>query len=250
MFYVGKSMSVVVFGVSYDEQEKKRPRIDTLEPIFRFIRPPHKDNGKWRWQGLEVRDAGVKGRGVFATETIPPGLLIPYVGAMFKNLEAAVQATHVGLSEEEMDKRDRYFNRIHEYIVDAYPHALACEDDYCIAGIVNEASVQNENDFYNCVYADFTDTDFEQIPEYLQDLTEDELFEYGLFPFILVCTELEPDEELLVYYNVQNENMGYTPKPFNAEQGIFNSKNDEQFRRTYQEYEKYRLEEKLDTWRE
>jgi hypothetical protein len=88
------------------------------------------------------------GRGVFATEDIPEGLLVPYVGDLVPNHRTKNESYLMGGKVS----RDGFAD-YDELIVDADPSLPVCQNEYCITGFLNEVSV-GTHELYNCHFID------------------------------------------------------------------------------------------------
>lgn len=220
-----------------------------MEPKFRFIQTPHLSRDKtWEWPPLYVKESGGdKGLGVFASRRIEPGLVIPYVGALYRNTEEADRELRRRAGEGALGAADAYRAKTREYkpIVDAYPDSDACSNMYCVASYINEAT-SGKNEFYNCIFWNFPRSKLTHIPAYSQVSNGTQDFNSKACPFVVVCTTLEPHQELLMNYGDDVEDRGYTPKPFD---GVYSSGNNDQFSRTVERLNELLFAEEI-TWAE
>ena len=184
---------------------------------------------QYRWDPLVVRDAGPKGKGVFAARPIKAGLLIPYLGKLVT--EDAEQDDHVIRHEHA------------EFAVDANPDTEECEHDYCVAGRINEAS-EGTSELYNCVYVpafDNEDVIPVNMPDYKQTTRREDMSRDNT-PFVLVACDLNAGDELLVCYNGLDDDEhgyarnGYTPKQHQLQAGRTNAKNEQQMLETWRQF--------------
>jgi len=167
---------------------------------FRFIPPPTLINGHWTWKGLRVGKTSWGGKGLFATEHIEPGLIIPYPGVIMTK----TQAKRVNNTWQFEFARN---------VIDGNPSLPQCVEGYCIAAFTNEPSVFVESQKFNCKYQEMYRETLAKMPEY-RDVNK-------AAPFLVVMCPLAPKDELLVYYgDTYEENRrhsNYQTKIFSPE---------------------------------
>ena len=179
---------------------------------FRFIKPPTLHNGIWVWPHLYVDDAGKKGNGVFAKEDIPRGLLIPYAGELwmedeyydnkFKSDREIAYALGGRLSGMTLGDSKLALKTI----VSADPDSHICRSQFCIAGMVNEASEDAAHELYNAEFVDLPVHQAKLMPRY-------GAFVRGLSSFLLTTTDIKKDEEILCWYGDKyDRGPGYVVK--------------------------------------
>ena len=195
---------------------------------FRFIRPPTLLGAIWTWPHLHVKKAGKKGKGVFAKEDIPRGLLIPYNGELWTNAEYEDGKRSV---REKAYALDCQLNGIDlnesnvgvHTVVLADPTSHTCRSQFCIAGMVNEASAGVPTELYNAQFVDLPFGHTVHMPRY-------GAFVRGLSSFILTTTDIKKDEEILCWYGpIYDRGGAYLPKN-RTEENIANNVMDEDTR--------------------
>ena len=196
-------MSVFV-GNPHDGRRKRTRREDLSNIKFRFIAPPTYDDEThlWVWPHLRVDKAGVKGDGLFATEDIERGLLIPYNGDLWTSSEYdetqnkpervmayALNGVLSGMTEGSS-------KLVLKTVVSADPENHACENHFCIAGMVNEASMGVQGDLYNAEFVDLKFGNSQHMPHY-------GAFMRGLSSFMLITTDVKKGSEILCWYGAK-----------------------------------------------
>ena len=194
--------------VTLMDSEQTQNKVD-----FRFIAKPHKDDyGLWKWCHIE-RKRVTKNKnnitGLFATEMIPRGLLIPYVGKVYSSDKLDKQNTYE--FDTPVEKRVDETVLRYTVTVDGEPRLYECAGDYCAAAFVNEATY-GTNEMYNCQFISLPiiSTLGINCPEYnyFHGLDEGE----KLTTFLLTMVDISAGDELFAYYGPRYKRKEYKPK--------------------------------------
>ena len=185
---------------------------------FRFIAPPTFDraSAKWRWPHLEMRDeaGSAMRRGVFATEAVAAGLIVPLNGRLalegFDDFERAnpayfTEASLVAPARVEA-KRKRAAAAAEPGAlawparVDTDPDIAECFGDLCLMGFVNEAPV---GEVYNCdMRSDFAAANLVHCPSYPS-------FVKGCTAFVVTLCNLKRGQQLFAWYGSDYDRAAY-----------------------------------------
>jgi hypothetical protein len=166
---------------------------------FRFIKPPRQGtDGNWAWPHLQIRPVpGLPGvRGVYATEDIGPGLLIPYVGRIARTSNYRASA----------DRDTTHAMGWKGYTYSGNPEKNSeCSHNYCVASMINEATAGDPQQKYNCT---FCEVPKQCVPAGLSYL------HWGGDggPAVLVLSPIPRDQQLFVWYGTEYVRHGYTAR--------------------------------------
>lgn len=171
---------------------------------FRFIKPAYgviaMPNGTvrsfmgkgWQWPHLEAKQVAGKPSGffgVFATEFIPAGLIVPYTGDTYSAADAKLLDTND-------PNASKYSFELPYETIDANPAKPGCLMKYCIAGYVNEAT-HGTRELYNCKFVTLKGSSTAGAVHYPHHTRQ------GIY--LLTMVDINAGEQLLAWYTASYE---------------------------------------------